>query len=154
MLPLYQKYPASKAVDLTTRNHHCRFMALTSPCLLAVCLSFHTRAGKRLRLFGGENPHLLPVVSELGTTVEAYYIRSCLRSGLAAALSRFAGQGEADSFMPASEQSVYDVHNLLPAVASRFLRKVFNPASSATFGTYWACFWVRSRRARYLRYCK
>jgi len=38
--------------------------------------------------------------------------------GLAAALSWLAGQGKADSFVPASEQSVKDLHNLLLAVAS------------------------------------
>jgi hypothetical protein len=32
MLFLYQKYPKTEAVDLTNRNHHCRFMAQTLPC--------------------------------------------------------------------------------------------------------------------------
>jgi hypothetical protein len=38
-----------------------------------------------------------------------------LHGGLAAALSWLAGLGKADSFVPASEQSVKDIHNLLPA---------------------------------------
>jgi hypothetical protein len=74
--------------------------------------------GKRLFLNGGENTHLFPVVSKLGTTVETHHIRSSERGGLAAALSWLAGLGKADSFVPASEQSVKDLHNLLLAVAS------------------------------------
>jgi len=81
-------------------------MALPLPDLLASCLNFYTCAGKRLFLIGGENTHLFPVVSELGTTVETNHIRSCMGGGLAAALSGLAGLGKADSFMPASEQSV------------------------------------------------
>jgi hypothetical protein len=92
--------------------------------------------GKKLFLIGGENTHLFPVVSELGTTVEAHYIRSRWYSGLTAALSRFAGLGKADSFMPASEQGVKDLHNLLPAVALD-LEEVIHLASQATFGTSW-----------------
>jgi hypothetical protein len=42
-----------------------------------------------------------------------------MRGGLAAALSWLAGLGKADSFVPASEQSVKDLHNLLLAVASK-----------------------------------
>jgi hypothetical protein len=84
---------------------------------LAVCLNFHTRTGKRRFLIGGENAHIFPVISELGTTVETHYIRSCLRSGLAAALSWLAGLRKADVLVPASKQSVKDIHNLLPAVA-------------------------------------
>jgi hypothetical protein len=41
-----------------------------------------------------------------------------MRGGLAAALSWLAGLGKADSFVPASEQSVKKLHNLLLAVAS------------------------------------
>ena len=74
--------------------------------------------GKRLFIIGGENTHLFPVVSKLGTTVEANHICSRKRGGLTAALSRLAGLGKADSFVPASEQSVKDLHNLLLAVAS------------------------------------
>jgi hypothetical protein len=43
-----------------------------------------------------------------------------MRGSLAAALSWLAGLGKADSFVPASEQSVKDLHNLLLAVASSF----------------------------------
>jgi hypothetical protein len=77
--------------------------------------------GKRLFLNGGENTHLFPVISKLGTTVETNHIRSGERGGLAAALSWLAGLGKADSLVPASEQSVKDLHNLLLAVASSFL---------------------------------
>lgn len=66
--------------------------------------------GKRLRLNGGENAHLLPVVSELGATVQTHNVGPGLRSGLTAALSPFAGLGKANAFMPASEQSVKDLH--------------------------------------------
>jgi hypothetical protein len=76
--------------------------------------------GKRLFLNGGENTHLFPVVSKLCTTVETHHICSGERGGLAAALSWLAGLGKADSFMPASEQSVKDLHNLLLAVASSY----------------------------------
>jgi hypothetical protein len=76
--------------------------------------------GKRLFLNGGENMHLFPVVSKLGTTVETNHIRSGERGGLAAALSWLAGLGKADSLVPASEQSVKDLHNFLLAVASSF----------------------------------
>jgi hypothetical protein len=92
---------------------------LPLPDLLASCLNFYTCAGKRLFLIGGENTHLFPVVSELGTTVETNHVRSRMRGGLAAALSWLAGLGKADSFVPASEQSVKDLHNLLLAVASK-----------------------------------
>jgi hypothetical protein len=85
---------------------------------LAPGLNFHTCMGKRLFLNGGENTHLFPVVSKLGTTVETNHIRSGKRGGLAAALSWLAGLGKADSFMPASEQSVKNLHKLLPTVAS------------------------------------
>jgi len=71
--------------------------------------------GKRPLLIGGENLHLFPVVSELGTTVETHHVRSRLHGSLTAALSWLAGLGKADSFVPASEQSVKDIHNLLPA---------------------------------------
>ncbi len=91
-----------------------------TPRLLASCLNFHTRTGKRLLLIGGENTHSFPVVSKLGTTVETNHIRSRMRGSLAAALSWLAGLGKADSFMPASEQSVKDLHKLLPAVASNY----------------------------------
>jgi hypothetical protein len=74
--------------------------------------------GKRLFLNGGENTHFFPVVSKLGTTVETHHICSSERGSLAAALSWLAGLGKADSFMPASEQSVKNLHKLLPAVAS------------------------------------
>jgi hypothetical protein len=77
--------------------------------------------GKRLFLNGGENTHLFPVISKLGTTVETNHICSGERGGLAAALSWLAGLGKADSLVPASEQSVKDLHNLLLAVASSFL---------------------------------
>jgi hypothetical protein len=77
--------------------------------------------GKRLFLNGGENTHFFPVVSKLGTTVETHHIRSGEHGSLAAALSWLAGLGKADSFVPASEQSVKDLHNLLLAVASNSL---------------------------------
>jgi len=85
---------------------------------LASGLNFHTCMGKRLFLNGGENTHFFPVVSKLGTTIETHHIRSGERGGLAAALSWLAGLGKADSFMPASEQSVKNLHKPLPAVAS------------------------------------
>ena len=78
--------------------------------------------GKRPLLIGGENTHLLPVVSELGTTVETHHVRSRMHGSLTAALSWLAGLGKADTFVPASEQSVKNTHNLLPAVALDFLR--------------------------------
>jgi hypothetical protein len=90
-------------------------MAQPLPALLASCLNFNTRVGKRLLLTGGENTHLFPVVSELGTTVKTHHVRSRMRGSLTAALSWLAGLGKADSFVPASEQSVKDFHNLLPA---------------------------------------
>jgi len=96
-------------------------MALTLPDFLASCLNFYTCMGKRLLLIGGENTHLLPVVSELGTTVETNHVGSRMRGSLAAALSWLAGLGKTDSFVPASEQSVKDLHNLLLAVASNSL---------------------------------
>ena len=77
--------------------------------------------GKRLFLIGGENTHLFPVVSELGTTVETNHVGSRLRGSLATALSWLAGLGKANSFVPASEQSVKDLHKLLLAVASNSL---------------------------------
>ena len=79
---------------------------LPLPDFLASCLNFYTCTGKRLFLIGGENTHLFPVISELGTAVETNHIRPGLRGGLAAALSWFAGQRKADAFVPASEQSV------------------------------------------------
>ena len=96
-------------------------MALKSLQLLASCLNFYTCMGKRLLLNGGENTHLFPVVSELGTTVKANHVSARLHGSLAAALSWFAGLGKADSFVPASEQSVKKLHNLLLAVASNSL---------------------------------
>ena len=72
---------------------------------------------KRLFLNGGENAHLFPVVSKLGTTVETDHIRSGEHRGLAAALSWLAGLGKADSFVPASEQSIKDLHNFLLAAS-------------------------------------
>jgi hypothetical protein len=118
---LYQTEANTKHADSTTRNRHCLFMAQPLPNLLASCLNFYTCMGKRLLLNGGENTHLFPVVSELGTTVEANHVSSRLHGGRAAALSRLAGLGKADSFVPASEQSVKDLHNLLLAVASSSL---------------------------------
>ena len=120
---------------------------------LASCLNFHTCAGKRRALFGGENTHIFPVVSELGTTVETYHVRSRLRGSRTAALSWFAGLGKADSFVPASEQSVKDIHNLLPAVAFDFLKRTLT-ASPSNFRIPWV--WLRQAGARpdYLRYCK
>jgi hypothetical protein len=38
-----------------------------------------------------------------------------MRGSLTAALSWFAGLGKADPLVPASEQSVKNIHNLLPA---------------------------------------
>jgi hypothetical protein len=100
--------------------------------------------GKRLLLIGGENTHFLPVVSELGTTVETYHVCSRLRGGLAAALSWLAGLGKADSFVPASEQSVKDLHNLLLAVASNSLTLQELPASFRIIGP----------SPEYLHYCR
>ena len=96
-------------------------MTLNSLLVLASGLNFYTCMGKRLFLIGGENTHLFPVVSKFGTTVETHHIRSGERGSLAAALSWLAGLGKADSFVPASEQSVKDLHNLLLAVASNSL---------------------------------
>jgi hypothetical protein len=93
-------------------------MTLKSPWFLASCLNFYTRTGKRLFMIWGENTHFFPVIIELGTTVETNHVRSRMRGGLAAALSWLAGQGKADSFVPAHEQSVTDLHTLLQAVAS------------------------------------
>src|SRR5678815_2439504 len=104
-------------------------MTLYLSHFLASGLNFHTCMGKRLFLNGGENAHLFPVVSKLGTTVETHHISSGERGGLAAALSWLAGLGKADSFVPASEQSVKDLHNLLLAVASSY-------RSTALLGSY------------------
>jgi len=70
--------------------------------------------GQRPRLTGGENAHLLPVICKLGTAIKAHYISSRLRCSFTTALSPFAGLGETDAFVPASEQSVKNLHNLLP----------------------------------------
>jgi hypothetical protein len=58
-----------------------------------------------------------------------------MRGSLTAALSWLAGLGEADSFVPASEQSVKDIHNLLPAVALDFLKRP-STASLSNFRHY------------------
>jgi hypothetical protein len=100
--------------------------------------------GKRLFLLGGENTHFLPVVSKLCTTVETNHVRSRLVGGLAAALSWLAGLGKADSFVPASEQSVKDLHNLLLAVAS----------NSLTLQNYVVGSRIIRPSAQYFRYCK
>lgn len=100
--------------------------------------------GKRLFLNGGENTHLLPVVSKFGTTVETNHVGSRLRGSLAAALSWLAGLGKANSFVPASEQSVKDLHNLLLAVAS----------NSLTLQNYLVGSRMIRLSARYFRYCK
>jgi hypothetical protein len=109
--------------------------------------------GKRLLLNGGENAHLFPVVSELRTTVETNHIGSRKRGGLTAALSWLAGLGKADSFVPASEQSVKDLHNLLPAVAFDFLKRPSNRFIS-NLRHYLGWFKVRAVEAQYLCYCK
>jgi len=62
--------------------------------------------GKRSFLIGGENAHIFPVVSELSTTVQADDISAGCRGGITAAMSRLAGLGKANLFVPASEQSV------------------------------------------------
>jgi hypothetical protein len=98
------------------------------PCFLAVCLNFHTCTGKRPRLTGGENAHVFPVVSELGTAIKAHYIRSRLRCSFTTALSPFAGLGKTDAFVPASEQSVKDLHKSPPGGCFQL--------QPATFGTY------------------
>src|SRR5262249_14596017 len=103
-------------------------------------LGFHVGVGKRLLLTGGENAHLFPVVSELRSTIQTDDIGACLCSSFTAALSPFAGLGKTRPSMPASEQSVKDLHNLLPAVALD-LRPVI-PVSSATFGISWVRPWV------------
>src|ERR1700684_1305628 len=64
--------------------------------LLAVRLSFKACMVKFRLLIGGENAHCFPVVSKLRTTIEADYIRPCLRSSLTAALSWLAGLGKAN----------------------------------------------------------
>ena len=115
-------------------------MAQPLPALLASCLNFHSCVGKRLLLIGGENLHPFPVVSELGTTVETHHVRSRMRGGLTAALSWLAGLGKADSFVPASEQSVKDIHNLLPAVALDFLGAAFNRFIKQRSVLPWPCF--------------
>lgn len=114
---------------------------------LASGLNFHTCMGKRLLLNGGENTHVFPVVSKLGTAVKTHHICSGKRGSLAAALSWLAGLGKADSFVPASEQSVKDLHNLLLAVASSTGLNSLNfyLGLSQDHQTY---------RARDLRYCK
>ena len=110
--------------------------------------------GKRPLLIGGENTHLLPVVSELGTTVETHHIRTRVHGGLTAALSWLAGQGKADTFVPASEQSVKNTHNLLPAVALDFLQWPFNRCIEQLSALPGTCLWHSGRQARYLRYSK
>lgn len=62
--------------------------------------------GKRSFLIGGENAHILPVVSELSATVQAHHISARCHGGVVAAMSRLAGLGKANLFVPASEQSV------------------------------------------------
>jgi hypothetical protein len=114
---------------------------------LASGLNFHTCMGKRLFLNGGENTHFFPVVSKLGTTVKTHHIRSGEHGGLAAALSRLAGLGKADSFVPASEQSVKDLHNLLLAVASSTGLNSLNFYLGLSQDH-------QAHRARDLRYCK
>lgn len=84
---------------------------ITSPTPLAVCFNLYTRSSKRLRLTGGENAHLFPVVSEFLAAIQAYDVSSRLHSSFTAALSPFAGLGETDALVPASEQSVKDLHN-------------------------------------------
>ena len=49
---------------------------LTLPDFLTSCLNFYTCMGKRLFIIGGENTHFLPVISELGTTIETNHVRS------------------------------------------------------------------------------
>jgi hypothetical protein len=114
-------------------------MAQPLPALLASCLNFQTRVGKRPLLIGGENTHLFPVVSELRTTVETHHVRSCMRGSLTAALSWLAGLGKADPLVPASEQSVKDIHNLLPA-AWRLLSSLryLGRSTLYTLGLIWS----------------
>ena len=128
-------------------------MAQPLPALLASCLDFHSCVGKRLLLSGGENTHLFPVISELGTTVETDHVRSRMRGRLTAALSWLAGLGEADPFVPASEQSVKDIHNLLPAVAFDFLEQP-STVPLATFANTLGLIKAAGRQAQYLCYFK
>ena len=110
--------------------------------------------GKRPLLNGGENLHLFPVVSKLGTTVETHHVRSRKRGSLTAALSRLAGLGKADSFVPASEQSVKDIHNLLPAVALDFLKRPSTASLSNVRHYLGLAKANQTARPGYLRYCK
>jgi hypothetical protein len=103
--------------------------------------------GKRPLLIGGENLHLFPVVSELGTTVETHHVCSRVRGSLTAALSWLAGLGKADSFVPASEQSVKDIHNLLPAVALDFSEAAVNRFIKQRSALPWACLRYAGRQA-------
>src|SRR5262245_50245862 len=117
---------------------------------LAVCLNFHTCVGKRLRLNGGENAHLFPVVSEFRAAIKAHYISPRLHRGFTAALSPFAGLGETDAFVPASEQSVKNSHNLLPAVAL-FLEHG-STATHKQLSAHPGHIPARARHTRYLGY--
>lgn len=140
-LPQLKQHPCQHRVNACVvpeiRKHQsCRlyrpepplpFHDPTSPAFLASCLNFHTCVGKRPLLIGGENLHLFPVVSELRTTVETHHVRSRMRGSLTAALSWFAGLGKADPLVPASEQSVKDIHNLLPAAWLSSLKYLGRP---------------------------
>ena len=71
-----------------------------------------------------------------------------MRGGLAAALSWLAGLGKADSFVPASEQSVKDIHNLLPAVAFDFLELSLTAPLTAPLATFGTTLGLRQQAAR------
>ena len=119
-----------------------------SPQFLAG-FSLYMRVRHAPRFTGGENAHFLPVVWKFRATIQADHIRSCVRRRLAATLSPLAGLGKADAFVPATKQSVKDLHRLLPRLPSILGA---DSALSATFGTPGLLFASPDHQARYLRY--
>ena len=117
MLVLYQKYPKVNAVDSAARTQNSRFMARHLSQFLAG-FSLNTGVRHASRLTGGENAHFFPVIGELSAAIQADYIGSRVRRRFTATLSPFAGLGKADAFVPATEQSVKNLHHLLPRLHS------------------------------------